>query len=84
MDDLNGKMMPSGRQLYCSRAQKKSERLADLRRKFDAMKMERMSRFQGVNLYVKNLDDEIDDERLRTEFAKFGSITSAKVSLSFY
>lgn len=79
VDDLNGKMMPSGRQLYCSRAQKKSERLADLRRKFDAMKMERMSRFQGVNLYVKNLDDEIDDERLRTEFAKFGSITSAKV-----
>lgn len=80
MDDLNGKMMPNGKQLYCNRAQKKSERLADLRRKFDAMKMERMSRYQGVNLYVKNLDDEIDDERLRTEFAKFGSITSAKVS----
>ena len=80
MDDLNGKMMPSGKQLYCNRAQQKSERLADLRLKFDEMKMEDMSRYQGVNLYVKNLDDEIDDERLRTEFAKFGSITSAKVS----
>merc|ERR1712136_598937 len=42
-------------------------------------KLERMTRFQGVNLYVKNLDDTIDDERLRTEFTPFGTITSAKV-----
>lgn len=34
---------------------------------------------QGVNLYVKNLDDSIDDERLRKEFAPYGTITSAKV-----
>merc|ERR1711892_322705 len=31
------------------------------------------------NLYVKNLDDTIDDERLRKEFAPYGTITSAKV-----
>ena len=52
-------MMPNGKQLYCNRAQKKSEYFADLRRKFDLMKMERMSCYQGVNLYVKNLDDEL-------------------------
>lgn len=34
---------------------------------------------QGVNLYVKNLDDGIDDEKLRKEFAPYGMITSAKV-----
>lgn len=40
--------------------------------------------FQGVNLYVKNLDDGIDDERLRKEFSPFGTITSAKVGLDFF
>ena len=47
--------------------------------RFEAEKMERYSKYQGVNLYVKNLEDEVDDERLRKEFTKFGNITSAKV-----
>lgn len=34
---------------------------------------------QGVNLYVKNLDDSINDDRLRKEFSPYGTITSAKV-----
>lgn len=33
----------------------------------------------SVHSYIKNLDDEIDDEQLRKEFAPFGTITSAKV-----
>jgi len=32
-----------------------------------------------VSIYIKNLEDGIDDERLRTEFSQFGTITSAKV-----
>lgn len=28
---------------------------------------------------MKNLDDGLDDERLRKEFSPFGTITSAKV-----
>lgn len=46
--------------------------------------MERLNRYQGVNLYVKNLDDSIDDERLRKEFTPFGTITSAKVWLMWF
>ena len=78
METLNGTTV-NGRQLYCARAQKKKERLAELARRYEAERMERFSRYQGVNLYVKNLEDEVNDERLRNEFNKFGSITSAKV-----
>merc|ERR1712012_1197949 len=74
----NNKEM-DGKTVYCGRAQKKAERQAELKKKFDALKQERMQRYQGVNLYVKNLDDTIDDDRLRKEFAPFGTITSAKV-----
>ena len=76
--DLNGSEV-GGKTIYVGRAQKKAERQMELKKKFEQMKLERMTRFQGVNLYVKNLDDTIDDERLRTEFAPFGTITSAKV-----
>lgn len=76
---MNNKELPSGKTLYVGRAQKKTERQAELRRKFDQLKMERLTRYQGVNLYVKNLDDTIEDERLRKEFSPYGNITSAKV-----
>lgn len=33
---------------------------------------------------MKNLDDGIDDERLRKEFSPFGTITSAKVELGVF
>lgn len=75
---LNGSEM-GGKQLYCGRAQKKAERQAELKEKFEKIKLERINRYQGVNLYVKNLDDGVDDERLRKEFSQFGTITSAKV-----
>ena len=67
--------------MYVGRAQKKLERQAELKDKFERLKIERINRYQGVNLYVKNLDDVIDDERLRKEFSQFGTITSAKVIL---
>jgi len=80
---LNGTELAgsNGKPLYVGRAQKKSERQAELKKKFDAMKMERINRTHGVNLYIKNLDDTIDDDRLRQEFAPFGNITSAKVMM---
>ncbi|XP_041664923.1 polyadenylate-binding protein 1b [Cheilinus undulatus] len=80
VDEMNGKEM-NGKLIYVGRAQKKIERQAELKRKFEQMKQDRMTRYQGVNLYVKNLDDGIDDERLRKEFSPFGTITSAKVMM---
>jgi len=68
-----------GQTVYVGRAQKKVEREKELRNMFERLKRERMSKYQGVNLYVKNLDDSVDDEKLRSEFASCGTITSAKV-----
>ncbi|XP_066530392.1 polyadenylate-binding protein 1b [Hoplias malabaricus] len=80
VDEMNGKEL-NGKPIYVGRAQKKVERQTELKRKFEQMKQDRMTRYQGVNLYVKNLDDGIDDERLRKEFSPFGTITSAKVMM---
>ena len=41
--------------------------------------MERARKYAGINLYVKNLDDSIDDERLGKEFEAYGTVTSARV-----
>ncbi|XP_053106832.1 polyadenylate-binding protein 1-like isoform X3 [Hemicordylus capensis] len=78
VEGMNGKEI-NGRMVYVGRAQKRIERQSELKRKFEQIKQERVSRYQGVNLYVKNLDDGIDDERLRKEFSPYGTITSAKV-----
>jgi polyadenylate-binding protein len=68
-----------GDKLYVGRAMKKAKREKFLKDKYERMKIERAKKYSGVNLYVKHLDDSIDDERLRKEFEKFGNITSAKV-----
>ncbi|KAG8759984.1 Protein phosphatase PP2A regulatory subunit B [Serendipita sp. 396] len=71
--DINGK------KLFVGRAQKRNERDEELRRTFDIAKMERLAKLQGVNLYVKNIEDDLDDDKLRAEFEPFGTITSAKI-----
>jgi polyadenylate-binding protein len=78
VDDLNGKDF-KGQDLYVGRAQKKHEREEELRKSYEAARIEKASKYQGVNLYVKNLDDDVDDEKLRELFTPFGAITSAKV-----
>lgn len=78
VDELNAKDF-KGTDLYVGRAQKKHEREEELRRSYEAARMEKANKYQGVNLYIKNLADDIDDEKLRTMFAEYGPITSAKV-----
>jgi polyadenylate-binding protein len=68
-----------GQKLYVGRAQKKHEREEELRKQYEAARLEKQSKYQGVNLYIKNLDDDVDDEKLRELFAPYGIITSAKV-----
>jgi polyadenylate-binding protein len=76
--EMNEKEVKS-QKLYVGRAQKKHEREEELRKQYEAARMEKASKYQGVNLYVKNLTDDIDDEKLRDLFTPYGTITSAKV-----
>lgn len=80
VNEMNDFELPkTDRKLVVCRAQKKTERTAELKRRYEQQKTERMQRYQGVNLYVKNLDDTVDDEVLRQNFESYGKITSAKV-----
>mgnify|MGYP002623112542 CR=1 FL=1 len=78
VEEMNGKEW-RGQELYVGRAQKKHEREEELRKSYEAARLEKQNKYQGVNLYIKNLSDEVDDEKLRAMFAEFGPITSAKV-----
>ena len=78
VDELNDRDF-HGQNLYVGRAQKKHEREEELRKQYEAARQEKASKYTGVNLYVKNLTDDVDDEKLREIFTTFGPITSAKV-----
>jgi len=78
VEELNGNDF-KGQDLYVGRAQKKHEREEELRKSYEAARQEKASKYQGVNLYIKNLSDDIDDDKLRQMFSDFGPITSAKV-----
>lgn len=47
--------------------------------RFDDARQEKIAKYQGMNLYIKNLSDTVDDDRLRQEFSPHGTITSAKI-----
>lgn len=80
VDEMHGKPLgEDGKDLFVGRAQRKHARQQELRRNFEARRAERVQKTQGMNLYVKNLDDDVDDEKLRQAFEPFGAVTSAKV-----
>ncbi|KAJ6310502.1 hypothetical protein OIU76_015265 [Salix suchowensis] len=71
IEKLNGMLMND--------KQKKYEREVELKQRFEQSMKEAADKFQGANLYVKNLDDSIGDEKLKELFSPFGTITSCKV-----
>lgn len=78
VEALNGKKFDD-KEWYVGKAQKKSEREVELKLRFEQNMKEAADKFQGANLYIKNLDDSIDDEKLKQLFSPFGNITSCKV-----
>ncbi|KAI4298478.1 hypothetical protein L6164_032032 [Bauhinia variegata] len=78
VEALNGKKIDD-KEWYVGKAQKKSERELELKLKFEQSMKEAADKYQGANLYVKNLDDNIGDDKLKDLFSPFGTITSCKV-----
>lgn len=78
VEALNGKKFDE-KEWYVGKAQKKSEREQELKVRYEQSMREAVDKYQGVNLYLKNLDDSIGDEKLKELFSEFGTITSCKV-----
>jgi polyadenylate-binding protein len=78
VDTLNGHKFDN-KEWFVGKAQKKSEREQELKVRFEQSVKEAADKSQGLNLYVKNLDDSISDDSLKELFTPFGTITSCKV-----
>ncbi|KAL2345150.1 hypothetical protein Fmac_006435 [Flemingia macrophylla] len=78
MEAMNGSQL-GGKILYVARAQKKAEREQILHHQYEEKRKEQILKYKGSNVYVKNIDDNVNDEELRHHFSPCGTITSAKV-----
>ncbi|KAF3790487.1 Polyadenylate-binding protein 7 [Nymphaea thermarum] len=78
LEGMNGKFVGT-QALYVARAQKKAEREEILHRQYEERRNEKVLKYQGSNVYVKNIDDAVDDGELQEYFSKFGTITSVKL-----
>ncbi|KAH9327202.1 hypothetical protein KI387_007380, partial [Taxus chinensis] len=80
VESMNGSQLGS-KAIYVARAQKKAERAQMLKRQRDEKAQENILKYQGSNLYIKNIDDTVDEEELRKVFGQHGTIISAKIML---
>lgn len=88
VEKANGKAI-GDKTLYVGRAQKKEERKAELKTRFGRGRDNKVDKPNGINLYLKNIDDGINDEGLKKLFEEFGQVASCKVyffiqPLNFY
>ncbi|QCD94435.1 polyadenylate-binding protein [Vigna unguiculata] len=81
VERLNGTTINDDKVLYVGRAQRKAEREAELKAKFEQEKRNKFDKLQGANLYLKNFDDSFNDEKLKEIFSVFGTTTSCKVMM---
>ncbi|KAF8407124.1 hypothetical protein HHK36_006249 [Tetracentron sinense] len=78
VEAMNGAQLGS-KNVFVGRAQKKDEREQLLKLQYKEMHDHKIDKLKASNVYVKNLDVSIDDEKLREHFSTCGQITSAKV-----
>lgn len=81
IEKMNG-IVVDEKELHVGRAQRKKNRIQDLKDKFKLEKIKRdMRTRKGMNLYMKNLDDSVDNTKFQELFSEFGTIISCKVRM---
>ena len=68
----------------CYQAQKKKERATKAKDVFEKSKKSLQEKYKFCNLYVKNLNLEIDDQKFYSIFSDFGQIKSYKIFRKFF
>jgi len=74
----NGEGVPT-RELFVGQVQKKKERERELKKKFLLEREKTAQSFSRANLYVKNLDYQLDEKSLDAAFKPYGTITSSRI-----
>ncbi|KAI3989630.1 hypothetical protein MKX01_036239 [Papaver californicum] len=75
---MNGTQLGS-KVRYVGRAQKRSERDQILCRQYEEKHKEQIQKYKVSNVYVKNIEDGVDEDELREHFSECGTITSVKL-----
>ncbi|URE38514.1 Polyadenylate-binding protein [Musa troglodytarum] len=78
VQELNGQKFDD-KEWYVGKALKKPERELVLKKSYYQSAKETVDKDQGLNLYLKNLDDSVGDDELKELFSDFGTITSCKI-----
>ncbi|KAF9690079.1 hypothetical protein SADUNF_Sadunf01G0158500 [Salix dunnii] len=78
VDVMNGSVVGS-KTLFVGKAQRKSERKMILKQEYRDFYNRITENLRASNLYVKNLNVDIDDKRLEEVFSAYGKILSVKV-----
>jgi polyadenylate-binding protein len=77
--DGAGEIELGGHRLFCDRFQKRNERMSLLGKLYEDRRREKLEKFKNLNLYVKNLDEDMDETKVRELFTPFGEISSLVV-----
>ncbi|GLT82098.1 hypothetical protein SLE2022_005100 [Rubroshorea leprosula] len=65
--------------LYVAKAQKKGERKQMLELQYEERRKEKIQKYKDANVFIKNINDDVDDSQLKAYFGECGLIVSAKI-----
>lgn len=77
-EKMNG-FKVEGQEILCCRAQKRAERQAEMAKKIEKFRQDRLAKYAQTNLYVKHIEEDFTDQQFQELFAPFGKILSCTI-----